>query len=743
MTGSLLFASLRFESVSRPWLWLVLIAAGAGFLAWTYRGIYERSERRLVWWLALLRGAGLAALVLALAKPTWTRETDLVDPGRLAVVLDNSASMSLADPSGPSRFEVAKAAVERLRRAVETERDGPRVEVDVFDVSGAPLAADARPVVERTDLARAVKETIARLRSRPLAGLVLVSDGNDNTGRPDLRELADAPVPVHAVGLRDDSQAGGLDLAVRTVRAPSRAMVHNRIKVDVTVVKTGGPATRADLSIKRGRESFASQTVTLPAGNTEQTVRLDLTPSQAGAFVFTAAVSGQTGERLLANNASHFPLRVDSEPVRVLYVEGFLRYEYKFLKNRLEDDPDVSLVSVVRRANPARPDSRPDGGLLTADRLKNFDVLILGDMEAGYLTSAEYQAVVKWLDGKGRALLVLGGYRSFGPDGFRATLLAEALPVFFAEGPPFQSEDPFPLGLTEEGRRHPIFELSGDRVKDAATWAAAPQLAGLSLVRGAKPGAEVLAVAPGVSVGGKPAVVVAVQRFGAGHTMVLAADTTWRWSRLTRVLGQSDTLYARFWSQTVRWLSGRSLDDQRPPLVVSTDRPDYDVNKAVTIRAVRQPRPGLDLGAAEIALEVAGPSGRSVPVPLRASSAEPDAFTGTFYAPAGGRYEVAATLSGGGKTLANQATEFLVHGADLERNDPGTNRPLLRSVAAATGGLYVDAEDAAKLADAIPRKERRTRRVDRAELWNSPALFCGFLAFVTAEWLLRRRNHLA
>ena len=292
-------------------------------------------------------------------------------------------------------------------------------------------------------------------------------------------------------------------------------MVHNQIKVDVVVTKTGGPAVTAEVAVKRGGEAFVTQKVELPEGSAEQTVSLSLTPGQPGAFVFTAsvAVAGGTGERLLANNAAHFPLRVDSEPVRIIYLEGFLRYEYKFLKSRLEDDPDVSLVSVVRRANPDRPDAGSDDNLLTPERLKNVDVVVLGDMESSYLSLPEYQALLKWLDEKNHALLVLGGYRSFGPEGFRGTPLAEALPVVFAEGPVYQSEDPFVLELTEEGRRHPVFELSGDRVKDAAAWAAAPQLSGTSLVQGAKPGADVLAVDPSArrrrqarGGGGRPAV---------------------------------------------------------------------------------------------------------------------------------------------------------------------------------------------------------------------------------------------
>ena len=116
----------------------------------------------------------------------------------------------------------------------------------------------------------------------------------------------------------------------------------------------------------------------------------------------------------------------------MFYIEGFLRYEYKFLRRRLEDDPDVSLVSVVRRADPRQ--TGPEAELLTADRLKSFEVVVLGDMEANYLNAAEYQALIHWID-EGHALLVLGGYHSFGPNGFRNTPLAAVLPVVFAKAP--------------------------------------------------------------------------------------------------------------------------------------------------------------------------------------------------------------------------------------------------------------------------------------------------------------------
>src|SRR5205807_4235676 len=135
--------------------------------------------------------------------------------------------------------------------------------------------------------------------------------------------------------------------------------------------------------IKRGQETVVSQKVSLGSGGVEQTVSLTFTPRQTGRFVYTAAIEGDAGERYLGNNAVHFPLRVDAEPIRILYVEGHLRTEAKFLKAQLEDDPDVALVSVMRRATPEAPDPNAQG-LFTEDRLKNLDLIILGDMEGRY-----------------------------------------------------------------------------------------------------------------------------------------------------------------------------------------------------------------------------------------------------------------------------------------------------------------------------------------------------------------------
>ncbi|MDP7303402.1 MAG: hypothetical protein QGG09_09895, partial [Pirellulaceae bacterium] len=202
-----------------------------------------------------------------------------------------------------------------------------------------------------------------------------------------------------------------------------------------------------------------------------------------------------------------------------------------------------------------------------------------------------------------------------------------------------------------------------------------------------------------------------------------------------------DTLYSRFWSQTIRWLTGRDIEEKRSQLVVSTNRPDYEVGKEVSIRLRRQAE-WQSGEAGRVAVEVVDEAGKRIPIELRSGSAEPNLFVASFYPSSSGRFELNASLTSEGKTVANQTAEFLVHGSDLELADTGTNRSLLKSISQKSGGVYVDVEDTSKLADSIERKERRDVRTERTEYWDSPFLFLLFIAAVSGEWILRRKNHL-
>ena len=763
---AILATTLTLENFDPAWFWLLVIVLSMAVLAATYHGMRRRSGRNLAWVLLTLRMLGVAALLVALVKPTWKSQIEKSDKPHLAVIVDDSQSMSLPyvplDAAGSAAAEPLPR-YEAARRWLTDSDAGSllaeRFELQLLDMAGrvvpSPGDLPAEPNAEQTDLLRALRAAETHLRGRHGNSVVLISDGRDTTGRTAYLSMQESPLHVFAIGFPQRRPGAGeaVDLAVVSAQAPPRVLVHNEVPVQVVVSKDGGAATEVPLQIERGGRALASQRVALPAGAAQKIVTLSFKPQQPGDFVMTVRLGTAPGESNATNNSRMFPLKVDEKPIRVFYVEGVLRSEYTFLRDRLTDDPDVDLITFVRSANPDRASIAGvlmGGDVLSPERLEQLDVVLLGDFEARMLDERAYEIIRTWVEAGG-GLMVLGGYQNLGAQGLVTTPLAEALPVELGTAVE-QIEEPFFFSLTEEGKRHPALFISGDIQQDAAQWQKLPKLRGLAAVGAAKPGATVLSRHPRQGPDGQGLPVLVTQRFGKGQVMLLTADTTWRWSRLARLSGRPDTLYVRFWSQMIRHLAGRDVKEQGPALLVSTDKPAYERGQRVSIRIRRNPAaaiPAAEGQSAGVAVTVRSPDGRTTNLPVVPASADPNESTASYFPDRGGRFEITTRLvaaaEAGTRDVANQITEFLVHGSDLELDDPSTNPMLLRRLADPTGGTYADIDDEPALAgmiESLPAEPRIRFETKTKRAWHSPSLFIFFLIVITAEWILRRRNRM-
>lgn len=756
-------ADIMLENFDPPWFWAGLALIAMGVLTWTYLGMYRRSGRPLVVGLLALRALGAAALIVALIKPAWTRVEERLEKPRLAVVLDDSQSMWLSAGNGEStsRYELAKRLIGDSDFASGLRQ---RFTVSLFNINGESLDATrlpAEPSAEQTDLVRALRAASTGRRGRSSAGVLLISDGRDTTGRESFMSVQDLPTAVYAVGYRSAETSSGtpFDLAVAGVDAPPRTMVHNTVRIRIAVSKDGGAALDVPVQVELAGALITTERVSLPQDSSQRVAELSFTPEEAGDFMFTARVPEQPGERTGRNNAVSFRLRVEAEPIRVLYIEGYLRPEYTFLRDRLGNDPDVDLVTLVRFASPDELNagaSLAGADLLTQERLKRFDVILLGDFEASLLDDSAYEAIERWVSAGG-GLLILGGYQNLAPRGLVATPLGRVLPVEPATGATTQVNEPFLFELTPEGRAHPALYLTGDVSRDNEAWKTLPHLTGITAVGGVKPGAVVLARHPLPSPydperRGHP--VLVTQRFGEGVVTLLTADTTWRWSRYPRLGGQPDTLYVRFWSQMVRWLAGRDVLSLKPALQATTDAASYERGKRVNIevrRNVAAMIPGTEALAATPSLIVRGPDGRNTPVPLSATS-DPDMWSASYFPDRGGRFTLAAKLTTTTefydeptRDLTSDTTAFLVQGSPLELDDPSANPASLQQIATYTGGAFAMIDDQTALRqmlNTLPDERWSTFETRRAVVWNNPALFVLFVVCVCTEWIIRRKNQL-
>jgi len=776
---------------------MVLLALAAS--AWTlffYLRVYRYLGRLPMGVLLAMRILAVLLLVLLVFKPVLSFEERVEHRTDLAVLVDASRSMSVSDwPDTPHRLALAAAQV---RKYLDRLAAAFNVQLYTFDTRARPAEAGQwpEPEGEATNITRAVKDVLARARRADMSGLVLLSDGLHNAGGDVVRDTtALGPPPIYTVGVGTDltRESGYQDISIENVRAPEESVVDNvtRVTVDVEAVgladrsvevqlREGDPSTtpfdrlRAPskveglgvaLSGSKGDTLLSAQPLRLDGTPGSQSITLTVTPTTTGRHTYTVRIPPDPAERRNENNTRDLYLLVTDPRIRVLYVEGVVRPEYKPLKSVLETDPNVELVALVqvRKGEFLQSGSRKDIALTgfpqTLEDMRKFDVFFLGDLDRSYFSAKQLENL-KTAVSEGKGLLMIGGYASFGPGGYEGTPVEEILPVFVGPRDIGQETERFVLRLTPEGEAHPIFYGTTDffmprapgrsiRNPQSATRnpEQLPYLKGCTRLGRPKPGASVLAVHPDRAGPAGPLVVLAVQSFGRGRTAAFAADTTYQWYLPYKALGR-DSPYIKFWGQMVRWLANKKIKEtsEEPGVTLLVNKPFYNPGESVTVRARVREEEGRATNYADVTGALLGAGGERTPLPLVLVLGSVGMYEAKLDPPDPGEYKILVEARKDGKRLGIAEDSFVVGRANQEFDRLSIDAALLKQLAQATGGEYYEPANFGDLVERLRASTIQKNIHRELGLQTVPGLFAilfmVFLTLVTAEWLLRKHYQL-
>ena len=743
---------------AQGFLAVLLALAAAALVAFFYLGACRSLGSRPLAVLLALRILAVLVLVLLIFKPLLSYEERLSRRTDLLILVDASRSMSVSDwPDTPSRLARAMA---QLTEYLDRLRASFNVRLFAFD-SRARAVEDARwpePVGDSTNLARPVRDLLAAAPRADTAALVLLTDGIHNAGGDPVADiLAAAPPPVFTVGVGTDlSDASGYqDIAVAAVRAPDEAVVNNITRITVDVDAVGLADRSVEVQVREGDALLAAQPLRLDSRAGPQSVTLTLTPAATGRHTYTVRIPSDPAERRTENNFRDFHLLVTDPRIRVLYIEGVVRPEYKPLKSVLETDPNVELAALVqvRKGEFVQTGSLRDVEISafpqTLEDMRKFDVYILGDLDRSYFSAAQL-ANLKTAVSEGRGLLMIGGYAAFGPGGYEGSAVEEMLPVFVGPRTIGQETEKFVLRLTPEGLAHSIFYGIADFFQPPRGGAPAqelPTLKGCTRLGAPKPGASVLAVHPDRAGPTGPLVVLAVQSFGRGRTAAFAADTTYQWYLPSKALGR-EWPYARFWGQMVRWLASKEIKQEAegPGVTLLVSKPHYEPGQSVGVRVKVRAEEGRATNFADISAALIAADGKRTPLAFALAPGAVGVYETTIEAPDPGTYKLLVEATKEGVRLGTAEDSFTVGRPNQEFDRLALDRPLLERIAQATGGAYYEP---ANFADLVQRLRASTvgedihREVGLTTLPGAfPILFALFLALLAAEWLLRKHYQL-
>ena len=755
-----------------------------------YRRVAALSRReRLV--LTAIRTVALSLALLCLLRPQLVLSLVVPQENMVGVLLDDSASMQIADAGGGD-----EPRGEALRRAFPADAAaapealspllGEKFVTRFFRFSDTVerLSSPGELTFRgpRTNLGRALSRVAEELGSSPLAGVVLVTDGADTVtgagaagGGKGLDEvLLDLrargvrvyPVAVGASEFEPDLELGRPDLPPRVLRGSLL-----EVRIPVRAQGLGGRTARLDV-LDEGRIATTGS-VRFEDDEAETAFTVLVPVEEAGARRFRFRVAPLAGEVMTRNNERSALVEVEDRAVEILYFEGQPRWEMKFLRRAVSEDPEIRVVCLLRtaegkfyRLDVASPEELAGGFPDTREELFRYAGVILGSVEASFFTQDQLDMLRDLVSRRGGGLLTLGGGSAYAEGGYRETPLAEILPLSLDEAPTAPAADggspaesrfrELRVSPTRAGASHPVVRLDADPAAGAERYRGLPPLSSVNLRALPKPGASVLL--EGAPAGGDSEPVLAFQRFGRGRVASLTVQDLWVW-QMDASVAVEDQTHELLWRRLLRWLASEA-----PRRVELTAAPASAlVGEPVALSARVEDERFLAVNSAAVEAAVTAPDGRVEVVPLLWTGREDGEYSGAFHPAATGRYRVEARVSSaepaGGGTESTDEEGPAGGGEEAERSAGGTpvsafasfeagrvddeffdaeaDPELLSRIAEATGGRVFGLDEGERLALDLSLAASGATVVERRDLWNAPALFLLIFGLLATEWSLR------
>lgn len=782
-------------SVGGAAAWNVLLSILAlALVVYVYRR--EGRSRSVKICLGIVRGALLAFVLMLLNRPVLTLGREHHEPSVVALLIDDSLSMKVNDvtaangrptsrldgvidalTSEPADLLQRLAAVHDLRvyefsrgQHAITSVQGPGEEgnsqADVPDRSlraATGIIRSLRPDGAGTQVVSSLRSVLEDLQGQRLAGVVLFTDGRETPSAAPPEELAS----VKAFGANIYAVAVGTDrtprnISIQAVNYEPSAFVDDITNLRVTVQASGyerdhpltlvlerettanGQKTREPVLDEHGQE--ISKTVTASDSKPfDVDLQFKPTPADMPTANLVVEAKPQAGELDTLDNTRRVQLAVLDNNISVIYVEGYPRWDYRYIKNSFLRDKTVKVSCLLTSADPAfRQEGSDDPNrpgktwAITAfptnlDQLLDYDVVLLGDVDPRQFTDAQLQMMSDFVSKRGGGLEMVAGPR-WSPQAYKNTAIEAVLPVIISHTDEDDAKRAITSGfrpvLTSAGLESSIFRFFGDPAANAEFVKNHLQEV-FWYCRGVivKPGVGVVLAEHPSELGpdNRRAPLIVSGRFGAGRTLFSGIDDSWRWRYYT-----GESIFNTYWVEQLRYLArGRKLGQRR--LTFTRDQDAYELGRQVTLQ-MRVLSPDLMQQvngplSAQIIDDATGQPMRRVELARQEGAG--DVFTGSFTADRVG--EFAATLP----TIGDQSlsVSFSVEEPALELERPQVD---LASLSRLASDAPIPLADAGKLPEMIHSAARVIPIETSQPLWNAPLAMIVFIGLITLEWVVRK-----
>lgn len=593
----------RLDQVQWHWarpmvLWggLICVAILAFLIIRRHARNLPHIPRMMRWALNVCRVVVLVLLVGVLAGPYLRVKEELTIKPVLPVIIDDSLSMTL--PAGPfdetttkslQQLTTPEASLDTLPRQMLLEQVLTHHQAKLlpaleerFDIRVYRVARNVRSgklvpeqqiageqeQLDESNLGEAITTALDDAAGKTIGGLVLFTDGRWTTGQNPQTiatrlagNVSDESSAITIWTVPVGSATASPDVAVVDVLSPGRVAHKDTAGIIATIdsQQMDGRTVNVQL-LDKSDKVIDEKPLTLNASERQQ-VELSYEGTEVGSTELTVQAQPHELETIHVNNEMQTMIEVDANKLRVLYIDGAPRWDFRFLDHSMRRDKGIEAV-VVTEAQYATDEVKPEdlstaAGLpQDATSFAQYQVVLLGDISPDLLPPKLQEQLAKAVEEEGLGLVVQAGPQHM-PHKFIDGPLGQLLPLQFGEGagkggveaPSFA---PFEVRTTAGGAIHPALQLYYMADRNRRVWSQMPAFYWTGPEGRAKPAATVLAdyeLRMGKRRLRNP--LIASQFVGRGRCVYIGTDATYRWRR-----NIGSHLFYRFWGQTIRFAAG-------------------------------------------------------------------------------------------------------------------------------------------------------------------------------------------
>ena len=672
---------------------------------------------------------------------------DKTEADRMVMKLDTKQRQVIASSS---RLDLGKGVLAQSGRQI-LESLGESLNVSYHAFGQSPRLINNGEVMTDKELAglkakepgtsiTASLEAVASSVGIPPAGIVLISDGIDNTSSQRseavLQDLGARDIPVYTIpiGLTDPD-----DVSIRNIVMQEVAYSGDKVPVHVQIQSKGYERRTARLAILLNDRRVSSRIIRFDGGLQFEEVDFRVDVYEKGAAQIDVIIEPFDNEVSTVNNRVSRSVRIVNEKVNVLYIEGNARWEYRYLRAILKRDPRINATFISSNVGPEVARNSPEHIERFPENREDafqYDLVILGDVDASFFTDEELNLLEELIRDRGASLLMLCG-PMHSPGSYEGTPVQTMLPVRFDAEAEWGkiAETVYPV-LTSEGQSSLVMTLENEVELNDRVWSRMAPMDQLPPLVSAKPGATVLAVLSDSTARDQRYPLVAWQRYGTGKCMSIASDRLWR---LRYRAG--DKYHWRVWSQCIQFMTLSRLMGEHKRIRLETDRSVYAVDGQCRLYAHVLDENFEPIVQPVFEVYVSGTNEGQAKqlVSLRPDKSQSGFYEGYFSPPNTGRYRVEANEDD--RKLSN-TTEFQVTEVRQELIETDMGLAHLKRIADLTGGATLGIRDLPKLSSLVNNRLTTTKVVSERPLWDNSLVALLLVTLLGAEWILRRKYDL-